>query len=430
MAANETPAALDEQFLHDLEDLEGDEQNTLNTNAYQDVESPEQSAAHDVQQPTEPEEAVRIARSSRLNETLSHVDEYSFEQASSEAAANDDAGAMQALDVDSPVYKLIVACNELVVDIDAELADVHNFVKDRYRKKFPELESLVQHPVDYARVVKSIGNEMDLTKARLDGILPSATIMVVTVTGSTTAGNKLSDVELDRCLRACDIALELDESKNKLLHFIEKQMARIAPNLCAITGSEIAAKLMATAGGLHALAKTPGCNIQVLGAKKKHLAGFSARTAQQTGDLHAGYLFNIQLIQHEVPPTLRKKALRMVAGKVALMARKDAFGEDPEGSSGQNLLQEMRNKVEKWQEPTPARIVQPMKRPEDNKRTRRGGKRKRKQKEMLEMTEVRKQANRVGFNQPEEDVGQEESTPLCMISLIQVFSPRICCRSR
>ena len=30
----------------------------------------------------------------------------------------------------------------------------------RYRATFPELESLVLHPIDYARVVKAIGNEM------------------------------------------------------------------------------------------------------------------------------------------------------------------------------------------------------------------------------------------------------------------------------
>ncbi|MGR6722260.1 hypothetical protein, partial [Aeromonas veronii] len=38
-----------------------------------------------------------------------------------------------------------------------------NYIRDKYRLKFPELESLVHHPIDYARVVKKIGNETDLT---------------------------------------------------------------------------------------------------------------------------------------------------------------------------------------------------------------------------------------------------------------------------
>ena len=46
----------------------------------------------------------------------------------------------------------------------------------------PPLTSLqVHHPVDYARVVSRIGNEMDLTLVDLDDILPAATVMVVTV---------------------------------------------------------------------------------------------------------------------------------------------------------------------------------------------------------------------------------------------------------
>ena len=36
----------------------------------------------------------------------------------------------------------------------------------------------VQQAVDYARVVKRIGNEMDLTLVELDDMLPAATVMV------------------------------------------------------------------------------------------------------------------------------------------------------------------------------------------------------------------------------------------------------------
>lgn len=50
-----------------------------------------------------------------------------------------------------PTYKLLVACNGLVVDIENEIAAVHGFLKDKYRPRFPELESLIHNPVDYAR---------------------------------------------------------------------------------------------------------------------------------------------------------------------------------------------------------------------------------------------------------------------------------------
>lgn len=73
-------------------------------------------------------------------------------------------------------------------------------MRDHYRVRFPELESLVHHPVDYARVVAAIGNESDITNVDLDGVLPSATIMVVSVTASTTAGQPLPELELQQVI--------------------------------------------------------------------------------------------------------------------------------------------------------------------------------------------------------------------------------------
>ena len=67
---------------------------------------------------------------------------------------------------DEPTYKLLVDCNQLAVDIDNEIGIIHNFMRDKYRLKFPELESLVHHPIDYARVVQAIGNDPLLTLSR------------------------------------------------------------------------------------------------------------------------------------------------------------------------------------------------------------------------------------------------------------------------
>jgi U4/U6 small nuclear ribonucleoprotein PRP31 len=137
----------------------------------------------------------------------------------------------------------------------------------------------VLHPVDYARVVKAIGNEMDMTLVDLDGVLPSATIMVVSVTGSTTNGQPLPEEALARALDGCQRALDLDEAKRRLLNFVESRMAFIAPNLSAVLGTQVAAQLMGTAGGLVALSRMPACNVQVLGAKRKVLGGMSSAAA-------------------------------------------------------------------------------------------------------------------------------------------------------
>lgn len=277
---------------------------------------------------------------------------------------------------DDPEYQLIVECNQLSVDIENEIVIIHNFIRDKYRLKFPELESLVHHPIDYARVVKKIGNEMDLTLVDLEGLLPSAIIMVVSVTASTTSGKPLPEEVLQKTSDACDRALVLDSAKKKVLDFVESRMGYIAPNLSAIVGSAVAAKLMGTAGGLSALAKMPACNVQLLGAKRKTLAGFSTATSQ----FRVGYIEQTEVFQ-STPPSLRMRACRLLAAKSTLTARVDSTRGDPTGNTGRMFREEIRKKIEKWQEPPPAKQPKPLPVPDSEPKKKRGGRRLRKMKE-------------------------------------------------
>jgi U4/U6 small nuclear ribonucleoprotein PRP31 len=113
-------------------------------------------------------------------------------------------------------YPLIVASNELVVQIDADIARLHRYIRDLYAPKFPELESLVAAPVDYVRVVQRVGNAMDLSQVPLEGLLPAHTVMVVKIAATTTTGRPLPDQQLQQLMRACDDVLQLEEYKRKV----------------------------------------------------------------------------------------------------------------------------------------------------------------------------------------------------------------------
>ncbi len=67
----------------------------------------------------------------------------------------------------------------------------------------------------------------------------------------------------------------------------------------------------------------------MLGAKRKTLAGFSSASVQP----HQGFLYNSDVLQ-QTPPALRARAARLVAGKCTLLARVDAYGQDPSGKVG------------------------------------------------------------------------------------------------
>ena len=54
----------------------------------------------------------------------------------------------------------------------------------------------------------------------------------------------LGDDELKRLEEACDMALELNQSKHRIYEYVESRMSFIAPNLSVIVGASTAAKIM------------------------------------------------------------------------------------------------------------------------------------------------------------------------------------------
>jgi len=170
-------------------------------------------------------------------------------------------------------YNLILSCNRFIHLIDDELSETHRFVTETYAKKFPELESLIPNKLDYVKTLLRIGNETDMTLVDLNDLLPSATVMVVSVTGSSTSGKPLSESDLSEVTRGCEEVLQLHQDKGFLLAFVESKMSSLAPNICKLVGARLAAQLVGLAGGVVALSKIPACNIEVMGQEKRHLAG-------------------------------------------------------------------------------------------------------------------------------------------------------------
>jgi U4/U6 small nuclear ribonucleoprotein PRP31 len=298
-------------------------------------------------------------------------------------------------------YKLVMECNLLSAEIENEIVIVHNFIRNKYCLKFPELESIVHHPVDYARVVKKIGNQIDPTLFDLQGLLPSSIIMVVSITSSTTSGKPLPNQLLNNIIDACDLVIALDSLKNKIVDLVESKISYVAPNLFAVVGSIVAAKLVVTAGGLSSLANMPACNVQLLESKQINPAGFSSASSQQ---FYVGCLEQTQLIQ-TTPPHLRMRAYRLLAAKSTLAARVDLIHGDPSGKIGTTLKDEILTKIDKWQEPPPAKRPKPLPVPDsDPKKKKRGGRRLRKMKEKYTMADKRKltKANRMQFGIAEE----------------------------
>lgn len=131
-----------------------------------------------------------------------------------------------------------------------------------------------------------------------------------------------------------------------MLSYIESRMNLIAPNVSAVNGTRVTAKLIAAAGGIHELARIPACNIQVLGSQKKALNGLSTANAQ----LHRGYLQEVD-VASTAPPKFSMQIIRMLATKTALAARIDSCGTCSNGSEGKKLREGILARFEKVMAP-------------------------------------------------------------------------------
>lgn len=324
---------------------------------------------------------------------------------------------------DNPEYKLLTQSNSLSTQIDSEIVLVHKFIRDHYSKRFPELETLISNPLDYAKTVAIIKNgplqnikSLASSSANpigvpLQSILDGPTLMVVSVEGTQTKGEEMSESELQTVVRACQLMLDLDKAKTVLTDYVQSRMNIFAPNLTVLIGSLTAAQLLNFAGGLKGLAKTPDRNIPAMGSRKQKQSGL----ATNIGLRKQGFLYYSPLMQ-EIASDLKVQAMRIIGAKIVLAARVDSVHQSPDGSMGAQLLDDCERRLDKLREPPPNRGPKALPVPDDKPSRKRGGRRARKAKEATAMTDLRAQQNRMAFGREEREVGfGEDSVGLGMI---------------
>lgn len=306
-------------------------------------------------------------------------------------------------DVDSKdVFTQVKTANDLLKTIDGDISKMTDKVKSIYNKKFPELPSIVTNIYDYINTVYNI--EKGDTSSLALSFLPSNVYMALTFMLSSANQDALNDKDKIEIIYQCEKIRKLYDIRNRMLHYISKNMKKIAPNLTALVGSDIASKLVAATGGIEELAKTPSGNIMNIGTHYVNTSGFSSRLK-----LNNGYLSEVKEYK-EASDKMKMKVLRRYANKAALAARADAFqvrkkeessdeSEDEKvndnyGNEIKNKISEKIDKIENDKAPV---LNKPLPRPDDKPRRKRGGKRTRSIKKRYELTEIRMLKNRMKF---------------------------------
>ena len=130
---------------------------------------------------------------------------------------------------------------------------------------------------------------------------------------------------------------QLSDVRTLLAKEVSERANSVMPNISALIGGLVAARLMARAGGLLPLSRLPASAIQVLGAK----TALFAHLRTQTPSPKHGIIFQHRRV-HNAPREVRGKVARVLSGKLAIAARLDYF----RGSADPEFLEKAQKRID------------------------------------------------------------------------------------
>jgi nucleolar protein 56 len=206
-------------------------------------------------------------------------------------------------------------------DIDKTINLFAARLREWYSVHFPELDDLVREHEDYVRLVAELGHRENFTKENLVKLgFSEAKAERIAEAARRSIGADLSDFDVKPVQTLASIMQELYRLRANLSEYIAAVMKEVAPNITALVGPLLGARLISLAGSLEELAKMPASTIQVLGAEK---ALFRALRTGGKPPKH-GIIFQYPDI-HRAPRWQRGKIARALASKLAIAAKVDAF---------------------------------------------------------------------------------------------------------
>nr|BAN15014.1 SAR DNA binding protein [Bromus inermis] len=228
------------------------------------------------------------------------------------------------------VDTMIIQAIGLLDDLDKELNTYAMRVREWYGWHFPELTKIVTDNIQYAKVVKLMGNRTNAVNLDFSEILTDGEVEEQLKEAAVISmGTEVNDLDLSNIRELCDQVLALSEYRAQLYDYLKSRMNTIAPNLTAIVGELVGARLISHGGSLVSLAKQPGSTIQILGAEKALFRALKTKHATPK----YGLIYHASLIG-QAAPKHKGKISRSLASKAALAIRYDALGDGENNSLG------------------------------------------------------------------------------------------------
>lgn len=230
--------------------------------------------------------------------------------------------------------------------------DVNTFVmrvREWYSWHFPELVKIVNDNYLYAKLVLLIKDKSSLTDESIPGIKEllgdEDKAREVVDAAKSSMGQDISPIDLINIEAFAKRVISLAEFRHKLFSYLSDKMQLVAPNLGALVGELVAARLISHAGSLTNLAKYPASTVQILGAEK---ALFRALKTKGNTPKY-GLIFHSSFIGRAKQRN-KGRISRYLANKCSIASRIDAFLDIATPAFGEKMKEQVEERLRFYEE--------------------------------------------------------------------------------
>merc|ERR550534_981979 len=197
------------------------------------------------------------------------------------------------------------------------------------------------------RLIKSRDQMGSITEAELgDLVLDESLGRQIFEAAKLSAGTEMNPLDQVTIARFADRVVSLCEYRKSLWKYLSDKMDAIAPNLTALIGELVGARLISHAGSLRNLAKYPASTVQILGAEKALF-----RALKKGGNTPKyGLIFHSTFIGRAEQKN-KGRISRYLANKAALASRIDCFSEESTNVWGVKFREQVEERLEFFKTP-------------------------------------------------------------------------------
>ncbi|KAD4889070.1 hypothetical protein R6Q59_034043 [Mikania micrantha] len=243
------------------------------------------------------------------------------------------------------VDNMVIQAIFLLDTLDKDVNSFSMRVREWYSWHFPELVKIVNDNYLYAKLAKFIEDKSELSEDKLEGIVDilgdEDKAKEVIEAAKASMGQDLSPIDLINVKMFAQRVMDLAEYRKKLYDYLVAKMSDIAPNLAALIGEVVGARLISHAGSLTNLAKCPSSTLQILGAEK---ALFRALKTKGNTPKY-GLIFHSSFIGRASAKNKGRMA-RYLANKCSIASRIDCFSESSTTSFGDKLREQVEERLD------------------------------------------------------------------------------------